>query len=96
MKFDGLFDWIISFGAGALFTLIVSSMIYGAGSPSIIIIAAVSMLVGFIGAVVAYCLGRRRAKSESLIAYNKGIERGITLGRAEIISEHQRLVDFDN
>ncbi len=95
MKFDSFFDWIISFGAGSLFTLIISSMIYGAGSPRIVIIVALAALVGFIGAFVAYCFGKRRAKTETLVAYNKGIERGITIGRAEIISEHQRLVEFD-
>lgn len=96
MKFDGFFDWIISFGAGSLFTLIVSSMIYGAGSPRIVIIAALSMLVGFIVAFVAYCLGKRRAKTETLVAYNKGMERGRILGRAEVIDERRRFVEFDN
>ena len=96
MKFDSFFDWIISFGAGSLFTLIISSMIYGAGSPRIVIIVAVSALVGFIGAFVAYCLGKRRAKTETLVAYNKGMERGRLLGRAEIISEHHQFVEFDS
>ncbi len=96
MKFDSFFDWIISFGAGSLFTLIISSMIYGAGSPKTVIILAVSVLVGFIGAFVAYCLGKRRAKTETLVAYNKGMERGRLLGRAEIINERQKYVEFDN
>lgn len=96
MKFDSFFDWIVSFGAGALFTLIVSSMIYGAGSPRIIIIVAISILIGFIGAFVAYCLGKRRAKTETLVAYNKGMERGRRLGRAEIMDEHRRFTEFDN
>ncbi len=96
MKFDSFFDWIISFGAGSLFTLIISSMIYGAGSPKTVIILAVSVLVGFIGAFVAYCLGKRRAKTETLVAYNKGMERGRMLGRAEIINEHQKYVEIDN
>lgn len=96
MKFDSFFDWIISFGAGSLFTLIISSMIYGAGSPKTVIILAVSVLVGFIGAFVAYCLGKRRAKTETLVAYNKGMERGRLLGRAEIISEHHQFVEFDS
>lgn len=94
MRFDGFFDWIISFGAGALFTLCVSSMIYGAGEPRIVIVVAVSMLIGLIGAFIAYSFGKRRAKTETLIAYNKGMERGRTLGRAEIINEHQRYVEF--
>lgn len=96
MKFDSFFDWIISFGAGSLFTLIISSMIYGAGSPRIVIILAVSVLVGFISAFVAYCFGKRRAKTETLVAYNKGMERGRILGRAEIIIERQKYVEFDN
>lgn len=96
MKFDSFFDWIISFGAGSLFTLIISSMIYGAGSTRIVIILAVSVLIGFIGAFVAYCLGKRRAKTETLVAYNKGMERGRILGRAEIIIERQKYVEFDN
>lgn len=96
MKFDGFFDWIISFGAGSLFTLIVSSMIYGAGSPKIVIIVALSALFGFIGAFVAYCFGKRRAKTETLVAYNKGMERGRLLGRAEVIDERRRFVEFDN
>ncbi len=96
MKFDSFFDWIISFGAGSLFTLIISSMIYCAGSPKTVIILAVSVLVGFIGAFVAYCLGKRRAKTETLVAYNKGMERGRLLGRAEIINERQKYVEFDN
>ncbi len=96
MKFDSFFDWIISFVAGSLFTLIISSMIYGAGSPKTVIILAVSVLVGFIGAFVAYCLGKRRAKTETLVAYNKGMERGRLLGRAEIINERQKYVEFDN
>ena len=96
MKFDSFFDWIISFGAGSLFTLIISTMIYGAGSPKTVIILAVSVLVGFIGAFVAYCLGKRRAKTETLVAYNKGMERGRLLGRAEIISEHHQFVEFDS
>lgn len=96
MRFDSFFDWIISFGAGALFTLIVSSMIYGSGAPRIIIVLAIAVLIGFIGAFIAYCLGKRRARSETLIAYNKGMERGRTLGRAEIANEHQRYVEFDD
>lgn len=95
MKYDSFFDWIISFGAGSLFTLIVSSMIYGAGYPRIIIIVAISILIGFIGAFVAYCLGKRRAKTETLVAYNKGMERGRLLGRAEITDERQRFIEFD-
>ena len=71
-------------------------MIYGAGSPRIVIVVAVSALVGFIGAFVAYCLGKRRAKTETLVAYNKGMERGRLLGRAEIISEHHQFVEFDS
>ncbi|GEM_PF-6221252 len=93
MKFDSFFDWIISFGAGSLFTLIISSMIYGAGSPRIVIIVSVSALVGFIAAFVAYCLGKRRAKTETLIAYNKGMERGRTLGRAELIEKRRHYLD---
>ena len=72
MKFDSFFDWIISFGAGSLFTLIISSMIYGAGSPRIVIILAISVLVGFIGAFVAYCFGKRRA--EIIIEHQKYVE----------------------
>ncbi len=96
MKFDGFFDWIISFGTGSLFTLIASSMIYGAGSPGIVVIAALSLLIGFIIAFVAYCFGKRRAKTETLIAYNKGMERGRLLGRAEITDERRRFAEFDN
>lgn len=95
-KFWEFFDYLIAFTFGIAFTMFVSCVIYGAGNPRIVIIAVISAILCIFAAFVAYCLGKRRAKAETLVAYNKGIERGITLGRAEIINEHQQLVEFDN
>lgn len=96
MKFWDFFDYIIAFAIGIAFTMFVSCMIYGAGAPKIIVVAAIGIMLCIFAAFIAYCLGRRRAKTETLIAYNKGMERGRTLGRAEIINEQQRVVEFDN
>lgn len=96
MKFEEFLDLIIAFALGAAFTLTVNAAIYGIGAPRVIIVAAISAIIGLIGAAIAYCIGKRRVKTESLIAYNRGVERGRTLGRAEIISERQRFAEFDN
>ncbi len=92
--FDFL-DFVIIFASGILFSAIISAAIYSLGAPRIIIVMAISLLVTAAAAFSSYKLGRRRSKIEALIAFNKGIERGRTIGRAEIANERQRFIKFN-
>lgn len=76
-------DFIIIFAAGIMFAMIVSAMIYSIGAPRLIIVTALAMIVVIAASFAAYALGRRREKMSCQIAYNKGVQRGREIGRAE-------------
>ncbi len=76
MKLWDYLECFMLFGAGAMFTMIISGSIYALGAPRIIIIMALALLLIVIAAIIGYCAGRRRNEMECLRAYNKGVRRG--------------------
>lgn len=90
--FDFL-DFIIIFAAGVTFSMVVSAMIYSVGAPRIIIVIALALLVIIAASFSAYALGRRREKMSCQIAYNKGVQHGRRIGRAEQRSEVDKFLD---
>ena len=65
---------------------------HSSGRIMVIIFAIVAAAaVGFI----AYTIGRRRAQKAAMAVYNRGVERGRQLGRAEIQSEIQRFLEVE-
>lgn len=80
MKLWDFLECFMLFGAGAMFTMIISGSIYALGAPRIIIIMAVALLLVVMAAVIGYCAGRRRKEMECLRAYNKGVRRGNSAG----------------
>lgn len=76
MKLWDYLECFMLFGAGAMFTMIISGSIYALGAPRIIIIMALALLLIVIAAIIGYCAGRRRKEMECLRAYNKGVRRG--------------------
>ena len=80
--FDFL-DFIIIFAAGIMFSMIVSAAIYAIGAPRLIIILALAIIAVIVTAFAGYAAGRRRENTSCRIAYNKGVQRGREIGRAE-------------
>ena len=80
MKLWDFLECFMLFGAGAMFTMIISGSLYALGAPRIIIIMAVALLLVVMAAVIGYCAGRRRKEMECLRAYNKGVRRGNSAG----------------
>lgn len=80
MKLWDFLECFMLFAAGAMFTMIVSGSIYALGAPRIIIIMAVALLLVVMAAVIGYCAGRRRKAMECLRAYNKGVQKGNSVG----------------
>lgn len=85
-KFD-ILEFIIIFAAGVMFSMIISAMIYSIGAPRLIIVIALALIIVIVASFAAYALGRRREKMSCQIAYNKGVQHGRRIGRAEQRSE---------
>ncbi len=90
--FDFL-DLMLALGVGMLITSIISAVIYALGAPHIIMLLALALITTAVVAFVCYRLGMRRSKTESLVAYNKGITRGRAIGKAEARGEVQRYLE---
>lgn len=80
MKLWDFLECFMLFGAGAMFTMIISGSIYALGAPRIIIVMAVALLLVVMAAVIGYCAGCRRKDMECLRAYNKGVQKGNSVG----------------
>lgn len=80
MKAWNIIEYLIIFAVGAMFTMIISGSIYALGAPRIIIVIAVALLLVVLAAVIGYCAGRRRKEMECLRAYNKGVQKGNSMG----------------
>lgn len=85
-KFD-ILEFIIIFAAGVMFSMIISAMIYSIGAPRLIIVITLALIIVIVASFAAYALGRRREKMSCQIAYNKGVQHGRRIGRAEQRSE---------
>lgn len=82
-KIFDILDLLLTFTGGVLLTMVVSSMIYSLGAPRIILVAAMALLAVVLTAITAYAAGRRRETLSCKVAYNKGVQRGREIGRAE-------------
>ena len=80
MKLWDYLEYFMLFGAGAMFTMIISGSLYALGAPRIIIVMAVALLLIVMAAIIGYCAGRRRNELERLRAYNKGVQNGNSAG----------------
>ena len=80
MKLWDFLECFMLFAAGAMFTMIVSGSIYALGAPRIIIVIAIALLLIVMAAIIGYCAGRRRKDMECLRAYNKGVQKGNSVG----------------
>ena len=80
MKAWNIIEYLIIFAVGAMFTMIVSGSIYALGAPRIIIVIAIALLLIVMAAIIGYCAGRRRKDMECLRAYNKGVQKGNSVG----------------
>lgn len=90
--FDAL-DILIALGIGAVLALTIASVMFSLGAPRIIIILVLALLAVALTALAGYIIGWRRAKTESLIAFNKGMIKGRKLGKAEAHGEIQRFIE---
>ena len=80
MKLWDFLECFMLFAAGAMFTMIISGSIYALGAPRIIIVIAIALLLIVMAAIIGYCAGRRRKDMECLRAYNKGVQKGNSVG----------------
>ena len=80
MKLWDYLECFMLFAAGAMFTMIISGSIYALGAPRIIIVIAIALLLIVMAAIIGYCAGRRRKDMECLRAYNKGVQKGNSVG----------------
>ena len=92
-KIFDILDMLLAFTTGVLLTMVVSSMIYALGAPRIILVAAMALVGVALTAITAYTAGRRRENISCKIAYNKGVQRGREIGRAERHSAAEKFLE---
>lgn len=92
-KMFEVLDMMLAFAAGVLLTMVTSAMIYSLGAPRIILVAVMAIIALVAAATTAYYAGRRREDLSCQIAYNKGIQRGREIGRAERHSAAEKFLD---
>lgn len=92
-KIFDVLDMLIALGCGAVLALTIASVMFALGAPRIIIILVLALLAVALTALAGYIIGWRRAKTESLIAFNKGMIKGRKLGKAEAHGEIQRFIE---
>ncbi len=95
MKLWDYLECFMLFGAGAMFTMIISGSIYALGAPRIIIIMAIALLLVVMAAVIGYCAGRRRRELECLRAYNKGVQKGNSVGYERAKADIKKFLGTD-
>lgn len=94
-KIFDVLDMLIALGIGAILALTIASVMFSLGAPRIIIILVLALLAVVLTALAGYVIGWRRAKTESLIAYNKGIAKGRALGRAEARGDIRHYIEHN-
>lgn len=92
-KIFDILDMLVALGVGTLITTVISTAIYALDAPRLIIVLVLSLITLAIAVLVSYRIGWHRAKTESLIAYNKGVTKGRALGKAEAHGEVQRYLE---
>lgn len=95
MKLWDYLECFMLFGAGAMFTMIISGSIYALGAPRIIIVIAVALLLIVMAAIIGYCAGRRRNEPERLRAYNKGVQKGNSAGYERAKADFKEFLGTD-
>lgn len=89
-KIFDIFDMLVALGFGSLITTVLSTAIYALDAPRLLIVLVLALITLAIAVLVSYKIGWRRAKTENLIAYNKGVTKGRTIGKAEAHGEVQQ------
>lgn len=92
-KIFDIFDMLVALGFGSLITTVLSTAIYALDAPRLLIVLVLALITLAIAVLVSYKIGWRRAKTESLIAYNKGITRGRAIGKAEAHGEVRQYLE---
>lgn len=95
MKLWDFLECFMLFGAGAMFTMIISGSIYALGAPRIIIVMAVALLLIVMAAIIGYCAGGRRKEMECLRAYNKGVRKGNSAGYERARADIKEFMSMD-
>lgn len=88
-------DYLLAFFLGFVLMGLINSVSLAANAPVGVMIIAFVSVVAVIAAIIAYSFGRRREKMSNIAAYNRGIDYGRRIGRAERQSEIQNFLEED-
>lgn len=95
MKLWDFLEGFMLFAGGVMFTMIVSGSIYALGAPRIIIVIAIALLLVVMAAIIGYGAGRRRKELECLRAYNKGVQKGNSVGYERAKADFKEFLGTD-
>ena len=85
-KIFDFFDMLVALGFGSLITTVLSTAIYALDAPQLLIVLVLALITLAIAVLVSYKIGWRRAKTEDLFVFNKGIAKGRAIAKAQ--SQH--------
>ena len=74
---------------------LIYSMSFAAGMPEILLVMAFAIMVAVMIGFICYWAGKRDKKYSTTEAYNRGVNYGIRIGRAERQSEIQNFLEED-
>lgn len=95
-KIFDIFDMLVALGFGSLITTVLSTAIYALDAPRLLIVLVLALITLAIAVLASYKIGWRRAKTENLIAYNKGVTKGRAIGKAEAQGEIQQRFEHNS
>ena len=88
-------DRFMAFAVGLFVMAFVNSITLSFHSPGRIMVIIFSIICSVVPGSIAYIIGRKREQKSSMMVYNRGVERGRQLGRAEIQSEIQKFLEVE-